>query len=188
MKFLLILFFLVPLLYGQDDDGERYIRYKDFNDQTISELGTQIEDSVNHGYVAFAFYDSSVVIAVAGSDTNWVTNADSTLWTGAGSSGFATFAGDSAVIITGGAGYWKIDINLSFAGVNNEVWQIGFSVNGTLQGSGQRNTANNNIGNASWFQVLNLAVGDVIKPVISNTIDADNMTVKSGSMFMFKLN
>ena len=88
-----------------------------------------------------------------------------------------TVAGDSIQLTV--AGHYIVNINTSFSGLNNEVWELAIFKNNTLEEPSQlRYTSTADVGNMSCPVYVSSDGDDWISFRIRNTTDGDDPTIK----------
>ena len=151
------------------------------NIDSISDIQTQ----VNGCFGEMSFSDSSYVLPIAITTWTRVTNLANDLWT-AGDIQGVTVAGDTLVVTN--TAVYLINLMLSFSGNNGEDWKIRILKNETtVIVATERYTSNNDIGSISVSAIDSGTANDSYEVQIYNATDADDPTIKCGSLTIVKI-
>jgi TusA-related sulfurtransferase len=140
------------------------------------------------GYGEMGFGDSTRTIALTQNVFSVVTNSNKTLWqTAAIDLHNVTYSGDSLIIDS--AGVYQVNVQLSMDGTSGSVIRLGVFLNGVLACSctGYQELLNNRILQLTYINIDALNAGDVLKVVITNTANNDDVDAIGGKITVNKI-
>lgn len=134
---------------------------------------------------SYYFSDSAVVIDLTQNIYAPLTNAFDSLFTISTSNNIG-LRNDTVLIQQ--TGYYKVLAGISCSGVNNETFELAFSVNDTIQPEKSvRKVSSSDISYWSLNAIYYLKIGDKICPAIENETDDDDVTLRNGSLTIFRI-
>jgi TusA-related sulfurtransferase len=141
-----------------------------------------------NAYGEMGFGDSTRTIALTQNVFSVVTNSNNTLWqTAAIDLHNVTYSGDSLIIDS--AGVYQVNVQLSMDGTSGSIIRLGVFLNGVLACSctGYQELLNNRILQLTYINIDALNAGDVLKVVITNTANNDNVDAVGGKITVNKI-
>jgi hypothetical protein len=141
-----------------------------------------------NAYGEMGFGDSTRTIALTQNVFSVVTNSNKTLWqTAAIDLHNVTYSGDSLIIDS--AGTYQVNVQLSMDGTSGSVIRLGVFLNGVLACSctGYQELLNNRILQLTYINIDALNAGDVLKVVITNTANNDDVDAIGGKITVNKI-